>query len=47
VPLVIYSYTRPGQAGIDLLEELGIAYLTSTARAAGAPAALAPRDQPR
>ncbi|GAA1300042.1 CoA-binding protein [Pseudonocardia xinjiangensis] len=42
VPLVIYSYTRPGQASIDLLEELGIAFFTSTTRTAGALAALAP-----
>jgi acetyltransferase len=47
VPLVIYSYTRPGQASIDLLEELGIAFFTSTTRTAGALAALAPRDQLR
>jgi acyl-CoA synthetase (NDP forming) len=47
VPLVIYSYTRPAQASIDLLEELGIAFFTSTARAAGALAALAPRVQVR
>jgi hypothetical protein len=47
VPLVIYSYTRPGQASIDLLEELGIAFFTSTTRTAGALAALAPCDQPR
>jgi acyl-CoA synthetase (NDP forming) len=40
LPLVIYSYTRPAPASVDLLEELGIAYFTSGARTAGALRAL-------
>jgi acyl-CoA synthetase (NDP forming) len=43
IPLVIYSYTRPAQASVDLLAELGIAYFTSGRRVAGALAALVPR----
>jgi acetate---CoA ligase (ADP-forming) len=42
LPLVIYSYTRPSQASVDLLEELGIAYFTSGARTAAALHALVP-----
>jgi hypothetical protein len=37
---VIYSYTRPAPASVDLLEELGIAYFTSGARTAAALCAL-------
>jgi len=40
LPLVIYSYTRPAPASVDLLEELGIAYFTSGARTAAALRAL-------
>jgi acyl-CoA synthetase (NDP forming) len=40
LPLVIYSYTRPAPASVDLLEELGIAYFTSGARTAAALCAL-------
>ncbi|HEX5406747.1 MAG TPA: CoA-binding protein [Pseudonocardiaceae bacterium] len=47
IPLVIYSYTRPAQASVDLLAELGIAYFTSGRRVAGALAALVPRKQIR
>jgi hypothetical protein len=43
IPVVIYSYTRPAQASVDLLAELGIAYFTSGRRVAGALAALVPR----
>lgn len=43
IPLVIYSYTRPSARSLELLEELGIACLTSGRRTARALAALAPR----
>lgn len=35
-PVIIYSYTRPAPASIDLLDELGIAYYPSGRRAAAA-----------
>jgi acyl-CoA synthetase (NDP forming) len=40
VPIFVFSYTRPAPSGVTILEELGIPWYTSAARAAGGLAAL-------
>jgi hypothetical protein len=34
VPLLVFSYTRPAPSCVAILEELGVAWYTSAARAA-------------
>ena len=35
-PIVVYSYTHPGEASVEALAELGVAWYPSPARAARA-----------
>jgi hypothetical protein len=41
VPLFVFSYTRPAPSCVRILEELGVPWYTSAARAARGLAALA------
>jgi acyl-CoA synthetase (NDP forming) len=42
IPIVVYAYTRPARACIDLLEDIGLAWYTGSHRAARGIASLAP-----
>jgi acyl-CoA synthetase (NDP forming) len=45
-PLMLYTYTRPAPASVDLLEELGIAYYTTSRRTAAALKGLVDAENP-